>query len=117
MLIPKGLPEGMRCELFVMISNYEQDRVEFFGLFEKHIYLNITFFLQVDQNLVGSCSDAASYCGVRDRLYPDKRAMGYPFDRLPRSGADRMTAFLTPNMSLVDVTIRHDTNRVVQRPN
>ena len=27
MLIPKGLPEGMRCELFVMVSNYEDDRV------------------------------------------------------------------------------------------
>lgn len=27
MLVPKGLPGGLRCELFVMISNYEQDRV------------------------------------------------------------------------------------------
>ncbi|TMW41899.1 hypothetical protein DOY81_013022, partial [Sarcophaga bullata] len=97
MLIPKGLPEGMRCELFVMISNYEDDRV--------------------DQQLVGACSDAASFCGVRDRLYPDRRPMGYPFDRLPRAGADRLVNFLTPNMSLVDVVIQHDPNRVVQRPN
>ncbi|XP_075170477.1 phenoloxidase 2-like [Haematobia irritans] len=95
MLIPKGLPEGMRCELFVMVSNYEDDRV--------------------DQDLVGACSDAASYCGVRDRLYPDRRPMGYPFDRLPRQGADRLAAFLTPNMSIVDVTIRHDPNRIVMR--
>lgn len=29
MLVPKGLPEGLRCELFVMISNYEDDRVGF----------------------------------------------------------------------------------------
>lgn len=27
MLVPKGLPGGLRCELFVMISDYEQDRV------------------------------------------------------------------------------------------
>ncbi|XP_005179890.1 phenoloxidase 2 [Musca domestica] len=96
MLIPKGLPgDGLRCQLFVMISNYEDDRV--------------------DQDLVGSCSDASSYCGVRDRKYPDRRAMGFPFDRLPRQGADRLTNFLTPNMSIVDVSIRHDANRVVQR--
>ncbi|XP_054082819.1 phenoloxidase 2-like [Zeugodacus cucurbitae] len=92
MLIPKGLPEGMNCELFVMVSDYDQDRIE--------------------QQLVGSCSDAASYCGVRDRLYPDRRAMGYPFDRLSRASADRLVNFLTPNMSIVDVVVRHD-NRVV----
>lgn len=27
MLVPKGLPGGLTCELFVMISDYEQDRV------------------------------------------------------------------------------------------
>lgn len=87
MLIPKGRPEGLRCELFVMVSNYDDDRV--------------------DQDLVGTCSDASSYCGVRDRLYPDKKPMGYPFDRLPRSGTDRLVNFVTPNMSVVDVTIQH----------
>ncbi|XP_023292341.2 phenoloxidase 2-like [Lucilia cuprina] len=97
MLIPKGLPEGLRCELFVMVSNYEVDRV--------------------DQQLVGACNDAASYCGVRDRLYPDRRAMGFPFDRLPRQGADRLINFLTPNMSIVDVVIQNDPNRIVQRQN
>ncbi|KAM7343703.1 phenoloxidase 2-like [Cochliomyia hominivorax] len=97
MLLPKGLPEGMRCELFVMISNYEDDRI--------------------DQQLVGVCSNAASFCGVRDRLYPDRRPMGYPFDRLPRQGVERLANFLTPNMSLVDVVIQHDANRVVQRQN
>ncbi|XP_036327948.1 phenoloxidase 2-like [Rhagoletis pomonella] len=94
MLIPKGLPEGLRCELFVMVSNYDQDRIE--------------------QQLVGTCSDAASYCGVRNRLYPDRRAMGYPFDRLSRPGADRLVNFLTPNMSIVDLVVRHE-NRVVPR--
>ncbi|XP_068145500.1 phenoloxidase 2 [Drosophila tropicalis] len=96
MLIPKGLPEGLPCDLFIMISNYENDRV--------------------DQQLTGRCSDAASYCGVKDRLYPDRRSMGYPFDRVPRTGAERLANFLTPNMSIVDVTIRHE-NRTVQRQN
>lgn len=27
MLIPKGTPEGMPCELFVMISNIDDDKV------------------------------------------------------------------------------------------
>ncbi|XP_043659474.1 phenoloxidase 2 [Drosophila teissieri] len=96
MLVPKGLPEGLPCVLFIMVSNYENDRI--------------------DQQLVGRCSDAASYCGVRDRLYPDRQSMGFPFDRLPRSGVDRLVNFLTPNMSIVDVNIRHE-NRTVQRQN
>lgn len=83
--IPKGTPDGLRAELFVMISNYEEDRVV--------------------QDLAGTCNDAASYCGVRDRLYPDLKAMGYPFDRLPRPGADTLGAFLTPNMRVQDCAI------------
>ena len=64
---------------------------------------------------MGSCSDASSYCGVRDRLYPDRRAMGFPFDRLSRSGSDRLANFVTPNMRVVDVTVRHtDTTTVRQ---
>jgi hypothetical protein len=29
MLIPKGTPEGMPCELFVMISNFDDDKVSY----------------------------------------------------------------------------------------
>lgn len=94
MLIAKGLPEGLACDLFVMISNYNDDRI--------------------DQDLVGTCNDAASFCGVRDRLYPDRRSMGYPFDRLARSGVDRLQQFLTPNMATTQCTIVH-TDRTVQR--
>lgn len=88
MLIPKGTPQGIRAELFVMVSNYEQDRV--------------------NQDLGGTCSDAASYCGIRDRLYPDRRHMGYPFDRLGRQGADVLASFLTPNMRTQEVVILHN---------
>lgn len=56
MLVPRGTAgTGLTCDLFVMISNYEDDRI--------------------DQDLVGACNDASSFCGVRDRLYPDRRAM------------------------------------------
>jgi hypothetical protein len=75
-----------------MVSDYEEDKVE--------------------QDLVGMCNEAASYCGVRDRLYPDRKAMGYPFDRLPRSGVRTLDQFLTPNMIAVDVDIFHE-NKIV----
>lgn len=28
-----------------------------------------------------NCDDAHSFCGLKDKKYPDKRTMGYPFDR------------------------------------
>ncbi|XP_065368855.1 phenoloxidase 2-like [Calliphora vicina] len=95
MLLPKGSPEGMHFQLFVMISNYADDHVE--------------------QQLEGTCIDASSYCGVQDRLYPDRRAMGFPFDRLPRKDVDHLENFLTPNMFIADVVIRHE-DRTVLKP-
>lgn len=87
LLVPKGTPEGLTMQLFVMVTNYDDDRV--------------------DQDLIGTCNDAASYCGIRDRMYPDKKPMGYPFDRLPRGGSDNLANFLTPNMGVVDCSIQH----------
>lgn len=86
MLIPKGTAEGLPVQIFVMISDYSKDKVE--------------------QPLEGMCNDAASYCGVRGQKYPDKRAMGYPFDRNARQGVDNLRSFLTPNMFIIDATIR-----------
>ncbi|XP_055691212.1 phenoloxidase 2-like [Lutzomyia longipalpis] len=85
MLIPKGTPQGLACQLFVMLSNYLDDRVE--------------------QDLVGTCNDAFEFCGVRNRRYPDRKPMGYPFDRLPRDGVDDLNGFLTPNMTVTDCFI------------
>lgn len=86
MLIPKGTFEGMQAELFVMISNYEQDRVV--------------------QTVTGTCNDASSYCGLQDKKYPDKQSMGFPFDRLARDGVSTLSEFLTPNMRTQNVTIQ-----------
>lgn len=59
-----------------------------------------------------NCADSFSYCGIQDRKYPDKKAMGYPFDRLPRSGVTTLADFLTPNMRVQDVTITLNDRRV-----
>ncbi|KAK4873335.1 hypothetical protein RN001_015364 [Aquatica leii] len=93
MLVFKGTPEGYPCHLFVMISNIADDRI--------------------NQSTEGQCSDAAVYCGIRDRLYPDRRSMGYPFDRAPRNGVSTLQQFLTPNMRVQDVSIVHQ-NRTLR---
>ncbi|EDW92261.1 phenoloxidase 3 [Drosophila yakuba] len=89
MLIPKGRAEGLSFELFVMVSNYEDDKVE-------------------QKAADCACSIAASYCGLRDRLYPDRKSMGYPFDRSIRRGSEMLDRFLTPNMRAVEVIITHE---------
>ncbi|GLV34926.1 Prophenoloxidase 2 [Carabus blaptoides fortunei] len=95
MLIPRGAPDGFQCELFVMISNYEDDKIA--------------------QTLTGQCNDAFSFCGLKDRLYPDRRSMGFPFDRMPPQGVDTLQQYLLPNMRVQDVTIKF-TAKTVQGP-
>lgn len=85
MLLPKGTTEGFPVIVFAMVSNWSEDRVE--------------------QDLVGTCNDASSYCGIRDRKYPDRRAMGYPFDR-PDPSAKTLSDFLRPNMNVRQCVIR-----------
>ena len=55
MLLPRGTAAGMSFDLFVMVTNWESDTDE------------------LDRG--------TSYCGVKDAKYPDKRPMGFPFDR------------------------------------
>ncbi|KAK9745259.1 Hemocyanin, copper containing domain [Popillia japonica] len=94
MLIPKGTPEGWQCQLFVMVSNFDDD--------------------QVVQDTAGTCNDAMSYCGIKDRLYPDRRSMGYPFDRLPRNNVNTLQEFLTGNMIVQDCVIKF--NNTTRKP-
>lgn len=89
MLVPRGSPEsdngGFACQLFAMISKYDDDHVE--------------------QDLTGTCSNASAYCGIRDRLYPDKRNMGFPFDRVATKNDGELIDFLLPNMNVTDCKI------------
>lgn len=62
---------------------------------------------------LGVCDDAGSYCGLKDKWYPDRRSMGYPFDRLPRNGVQTLQDFLTPNMQTTEVIIKYK-NRTVR---
>lgn len=86
----------------------------------SHNFKIIPLIIQVQgANFSKTCDDASSYCGLRDSKYPDKQAMGFPFDRLPRANVQTTQQFLTPNMKLQDMVIRF-TDRVVapiqQRP-
>ncbi|GFS85968.1 hemocyanin F chain, partial [Nephila pilipes] len=54
-------------------------------------------------NTVPECGNASSYCGIKNQKYPDKRAMGYPFDRVIK--AKNCKEFLLPNMKLQNIKI------------
>ncbi|XP_077295280.1 phenoloxidase subunit 2-like isoform X2 [Arctopsyche grandis] len=96
MLVPKGTAKGADYQVFAMISNYDLDVIE--------------------QDTAGvPCSDAFSFCGIKDRLYPDRRSMGYPFDRPPNARFTAVEDFLQPNMKLQDIKIRF-TDTTVQNP-
>ncbi|KAF5280180.1 hypothetical protein FQR65_LT15043 [Abscondita terminalis] len=84
MLLPKGTHDGYSCQLFVMISDYAEDSVT---------------------GVESNCKIADNYCGVRNGLYPDRRSMGYPFDRMPTPGVRTLDEFLTPNMKVQRVNV------------
>lgn len=63
----------------------------------------------------GGCDNAFSFCGVRNSRYPDRKPMGFPFDRLPRGGVVLLSQFLTPNMITQNVQIRY-TDRIINGP-
>ncbi|KFB48434.1 AGAP004975-PA-like protein [Anopheles sinensis] len=98
LLIPKGTPEGMQFDLFAMISNYADDTVN----------------QEFDENV--NCNDSHSFCGLRDQLYPDRRPMGYPFDRRMPTAVRSLGDFLRPNsnMAMAQVQVRF-TNTVIAR--
>nr|ABW06580.1 prophenoloxidase subunit 2 [Bombyx mandarina] len=87
MLVPKGTEAGMPFQLFVMLSNYDLDRID------------------QDDGKQLTCVEASSFCGLKDKKYPDRRAMGFPFDR-PSSSATSLQDFILPNMGLQDITIQ-----------
>lgn len=58
LLLPRGNEAGMDCRLLVLLTDFEAD-------------------LAAGSKKCGSLS----FCGTRDGRYPDRRPMGYPFDR------------------------------------
>ena len=87
LLVPRGTEAGMAFRLFVMCSPGSD--------------------LTVETAEPGACS-SISYCGVRDKDYPDTQAMGYPFDR-PMDGGVAATVAANDNMAWRRITVRHRT--------
>lgn len=121
LLVPKGEQgRGRLCDLFVMISNYADDRIDqdLVGMFQWFCFSHeIRLYLETEVKIIsftGQCDDASSYCGVRDRRYPDRRAMGFPFDRNARAGVNTLQQFLSSNMMTIPCSIVHQ-DRTVQR--
>ncbi|XP_063875278.1 phenoloxidase 3-like isoform X5 [Scylla paramamosain] len=101
MLLPRGKQEGMPFELFVMVTDWNQDKV-------------------AQPDGACSCSAAASFCGILDALYPDARPMGFPFDRRPMpmllnrpvGRASDLTRL--SNIAMQDITITFTNAQITQ---
>ncbi len=82
LLLPRGTEAGLDFRLFVMVSDWNIDSVS-------------------QPKKCGSMS----FCGAKDQDYPDKRPMGYPFDRkFETSIAD--TVKIQQNMATRDLKIK-----------
>uniref|UniRef100_A0A1Y9H277 Tyrosinase copper-binding domain-containing protein n=1 Tax=Anopheles dirus TaxID=7168 RepID=A0A1Y9H277_9DIPT len=99
MLLPKGNASGVVYDLFAMVSRFEDDNA------------NVSY----DENT--GCDDSYSFCGLRDRVYPSRRPMGFPFDRRAATSVRTVADFVAPyrNMRLATVTLRF-MNSVIDRP-
>jgi tyrosinase len=83
LLVPRGTADGMDFRLMVMVTDWELDRVA-----------------------QDSACGSMSFCGTKDR-YPDRRAMGYPFDRPFAAGRSISQTILgQENMAARDIMIR-----------
>ncbi len=87
LLVPRGTPEGMPFRLLVMLTDWNEDQV----------------------SRAAHCG-SMSFCGVRDASYPDRRPMGYPFDR-PFPDGDTIDDVVErqSNIALRDIAIRFKT--------
>jgi len=84
LLLPKGTQQGEKYTLYVMLSDYEQDRVP--------------------NTQIPKEQTAYSLCGLHhDTKYPDNKPLGYPLDRY----VEHEHKFLQKNMKAVDITIEN----------
>ncbi|KAG8191448.1 hypothetical protein JTE90_020700 [Oedothorax gibbosus] len=89
LLVPKGDETGMTFYLYAIFTDYYADTVN-------------------DHGRTSECTDAVSYCGAKDQLFPDKRAMGFPWDR--HIVAENYEEWKLPNMIGKEITIKHVSN-------
>lgn len=87
LLVPRGTVEGMNFVLLAMATDWNLDRVGDEG-----------------------CCGSMSFCGAADR-YPDKREMGYPFDRrFPEGLMDTLGRLSNVGMSGLVITTQPVSN-------
>jgi len=82
--LPRGTATGMEFRVFVIVTDLEHDMV-------------------AAEKKCGSMS----FCGARDAKYPDKRAMGYPFDRPFSNKSIAETIAAQTNMAVTTIKIKH----------
>jgi tyrosinase len=83
LLLPKGKPEGMKFKLIVALTDHEHD------FHAEHYH---------------DCDDnSLSYCGNLGGINPDKRPMGFPFDRKIAC----VDTFRVHNIKSTEVTIQN----------
>lgn len=85
LLIPKGKESGMKYTLFVMLTDFEEDKVN--DLPHDYAY-----------------GGSVSYCGTINHKYPDSKPMGYPLDRK----ITNIDQFKVTNMYFRDVEIKFE---------
>nr|QCC26459.1 hexamerin 3 precursor [Lepidocampa weberi] len=84
LLLPKGTKEGQKYTLYVVVTDYQEDRVP--------------------NTKIPTYQTPHSLCGLHhDTMYPDNKPMGYPFDRHIVS----KEYFFQRNMMAVDVTVKN----------
>ena len=59
LLVPRGTPTGMKADLFVLVTDWREDAYDGYA----------------------ELTSGSAYCGKSRLPYPDKKPMGYPFDR------------------------------------
>ncbi len=84
LLLPRGTAQGMPFRLLAVLTDWDLDKVE----------------------VEGKCG-SMSFCGKRDVAYPDRRPMGYPFDRRWPGGDLAKTIREQTSMAARDLTIRN----------
>jgi len=92
LLLPKGTPEGQTFDLVVMLTDGNEDLVgdEEAGTPQPN------------------CISAPILGGVYHKKYPDRKPLGYPFDRVPFKSFKNLEEYvgMIPNMATTQVKIK-----------